>query len=60
MKLWLLTNNEYTNLQDVSFLSDATVEAVQEVLKEKGFKTTLNQLFEGLKEKGFNCENRKK
>jgi hypothetical protein len=53
MTIYLLTNNEYTNLENVSFASDAPTETVQEVLKEKGFKTTLKQLLTELNTKGY-------
>ena len=48
MNLYYLTNQDYTNLKDVSFVSDAPTEKVQEVLKLQGFKTTLKFLIDEL------------
>lgn len=51
--LYYLTNQDYTNLKDVSFVSAAPTEKVQEVLKIQGLKTTLKLLIEELNNLGF-------
>ena len=60
MNLYYLTNQDYTNLKDVSFVSDAPTEKVQEVLKLQGFKTTLKFLIDELNKLGFVTKNNKK
>ncbi len=60
MTAYYLTNMDYTNLQNVSFTSEAPTEVVQEVLKDKGFGVTLNELMKAITEKGYPAENRKK
>jgi len=60
MNTYLLTSPEYVNLHNVSFVSEAPTEVLQETLKDKGFKITLNQLLEELIFKGYGSENRKK
>jgi len=51
---------DYSNLQNVSFTSEAPTEVVQEILKDKGFGVTLNELMKAITEKGYPAENRKK
>jgi hypothetical protein len=58
MTIYLLTNNEYTNLDNVSFASEAPTETVQEVLKENGFKTNLKHLLEELNKRGYKSQDK--
>lgn len=57
---YYLTSEEYTNLRNVSFCSEAPTEKVQESLQKGGFKMTLNKLMEDLNSQGYKTENRKK
>jgi len=60
MNTYLLTSPEYVNLHNVSFVSEAPTEVLQETLKEKGFQVTLDDLLKELNTKGHKSENRKK
>ena len=60
MNTYYLTSKDYTNLINVSFLSEAPTNIVQEVLNIQGFKTTLTELMTELIDRGYETLNNKK
>jgi len=60
MNTYYLTSKDYINLTNVSFLSEAPTNIVQEVLNIQGFKTTLTELMTELIDRGYETLNNKK
>lgn len=58
--LHILTSDEYKQLENVSFLSEAPVETLQKSLKKVGTKANLNSLMGELKNNGYNSKTNKK
>ena len=58
--LYILTSNEYTNLENVSFFSTAPTEVMQKTLKKIGVKANLPLLINELKRQGYNSYTNKK
>jgi hypothetical protein len=60
MNLYILTSDEYKQLTDVSFFSDAPTEVLQKALKTIGTKATLPLLMGELKRQGYKSKTNKK